>query len=294
VLRSVLSGVNAISHHACGSCAELAFRRPPRRRPSRSEQRRLDRGRLIWLRGREGDLAVWVWGDGPRILLVHGWGGHAGRLTAFLPALLKAGFGVATFDAPAHGISRGRLATLPDFAESLALVAGVLAPVGLVGHSMGAAACALAMRQGLAVRSAVLIAPPADPEEYTLRYARYLRLSSAAAVSMNDRLQRRYGVRFVDLRLAGNAPTVPTLIVHDERDKRVPLRDGVAISKAWPTARLLVTQGLGHHRILRSPAVIRSAVRHLSSGIALNSRIPSELEGGRLPSVLPAADRHAS
>jgi pimeloyl-ACP methyl ester carboxylesterase len=289
IFRSVLAGVNLFSHHACASCAEFAFRRPPRRRPSRPEQKWLDRGKLSWLCGRDGDLAIWVWGSGPRILLVHGWGGHAGRLTAFLPSLLEAGFGVATFDAPAHGISRGRLATLPDFAESLALVAGVLEPVGLVGHSMGAAACALAMRRGLAVRSAVLLAPPADPEAYTLRYARYLRLSSAAADSMKDRLQRRYGVRFVDLRLAGDAPAVPTLVIHDRRDKRVPLRDGIAITKTWPCAQLVVTQGLGHHRILRSPVVIRRAVVHLAAGTRDNCRIPSQLADAVVPGPWPVS-----
>jgi len=63
---------------------------------------------------------------------------------------------------------------------------------------------------------------------------------------MKDRLQKRYGVRFVDLRLAGNAPAVAALVVRDRRDKRVLLRDGIAISQTWPRAELLVTQGLGH------------------------------------------------
>src|SRR5262249_8203174 len=148
ILRSLLAGLSLVSHYASASCAELAFRRPRRSRPTRGEQRRLNDARLSWLRGAAGDLAVWHWGSGARVLLVHGWGGHAGRLSAFVAPLLEAGFGVVAFDAPAHGISEGSFASLPDFIRSVELVAGVVAPVALVGHSMGAAACALAVRGG--------------------------------------------------------------------------------------------------------------------------------------------------
>lgn len=296
ILRAVLAGLAVVSRDASASFAAVAFRRPKRSRPSRAEQRRLDSGRLSWLRGEEGDLAVWHWGTGPRVLLVHGWGGHAGRLSAFVEPLLEAGFGVVAFDAPAHGISEGRLATLPDFTRSVELVAGVVAPVALVGHSMGAAACALAVRAGLSVRATVLLAPPADPEVYTSRFARYMGLSSCCADSMKERLERRYGVTFPSLRLPAGPPGVPTLVVHDRRDKRVPLRDGVAICKSWPKARLLVTSGLGHHRILRSPEVIRRAVRYLyrHAEITDNSRKPSRLPEAVAAAPLVTIRRHAS
>ena len=263
VIRSVLAGVNLLSRSACASCAEIAFRRPIRSSPSRREARTLAVGELTRVRGRLGEVAVWHWGSGPRVLLVHGWGGHAGRLAAFVSPLLDAGFGVAAFDAPAHGISDGSLASLPDFVETVSLVAGVTGSVALIGHSMGAAACALAMRFGLPARGAVLLAPPADPEVYTARYARYMRLSADAARSMGERLERRYGVRFGDLRLVSGAPSTPVLVVHDRRDPRVPVRDGIAIARAWPGADLVVTRGLGHHRILRDARVIRRSVRFL-------------------------------
>ncbi len=228
--------------------------------------------------------------------MVHGWNGHAGRLSSFVEPLLQAGFGVVAFDAPAHGISQGRFATLPDFTRSLELVAGVVAPVALVGHSMGAAACALAVRAGLPVRAVVLLAPPADPEAYTSRFARYMGLSRCCADSMKERLERRYGVTFPSLRLPAGPPGVPALVVHDRRDKRVPLRDGIAICGSWPKARLLITSGLGHHRILRSPEVIRQAVRFLSRHAELTDNSP---RSSRLPDALaavgiPAIRRHAS
>ncbi|HEY1250677.1 MAG TPA: alpha/beta fold hydrolase [Thermoanaerobaculia bacterium] len=296
MLRSFLAGLSLVSHYASAACAELAFRRPRRNHPRRSEQRRLNGGRLSWIRGAAGDIAVWHWGSGPRVLLVHGWGGHAGRMSAFVAPLLEAGFCAVAFDAPAHGISEGRFATLPDFIRSVELVAGIVAPVALVGHSMGAAACALAVRRGIPARAVVLLAPPADPEAYTSRYARYLRLKAPAANSMKELLQRRYGVRFPELRLSAEAPRIPALVVHDRRDKRVPLRDGIAICRSWPQARLLVTSGLGHHRILRSPEVVRRAVRFLyrHSERSDNSRNPRPLSGVAASAPAEALRRHAS
>ncbi len=260
VARALLGFLGWLSHKACGSCAELAFLRPPRFRVSAGEKRTLSRATALRLRGRQGDLAVWQWGSGPRVLLVHGWGGHAARLRHFIAPLVRAGFGVVAFDAPAHGLSRGMFASLPDFAEAIELVARVAEPIALIGHSMGAAACALALRNGLGARAAVLLSPFAEPERYTIRFARYLRLSAAATASMKERLQTRYGVRLRDLYLAAGGPDVPTLVVHDERDPHVPIREGRAIAQAWPRAELVVTRGLGHHRILRDAAVIERAV----------------------------------
>jgi len=64
----------------------------------------LARGRFEAVPFRGAALATWSWGKGPLVVLVHGWTGHAGRLTRYVPALVDAGFSVLAFDAPGHGI----------------------------------------------------------------------------------------------------------------------------------------------------------------------------------------------
>src|SRR5688500_15132227 len=44
-----------------------------------------------------------VWGTGPAVYLVHGWGGRGSQLGSFVEPLLAGGFRVVMFDAPAHG-----------------------------------------------------------------------------------------------------------------------------------------------------------------------------------------------
>jgi pimeloyl-ACP methyl ester carboxylesterase len=255
--------IGRLSQRVSATCAAMAFLHPSRSAPRPGERRVLAGGSVSFVRGSQGRIAVWQWGSGPRVLLVHGWGGHAGRLSRFVPALTAAGFGVAAFDAPAHGTSEGWFASLPDFVEAIGVVASEVAPVALIGHSMGAAACALAARDGLGVEAAVLVAPFVDPEKYTSRFARYLRLSEAATVDMKERLQQRYRVRFQDLMLLTSPPRVRTLVVHDRGDWRVPIRDGMAVARTWPQASLFETRGLGHHKILRSALVVEKAVQFI-------------------------------
>ena len=52
----------------------------------------------------------------------------------------------------------------------------------------------------------------------------------------------------------------PTLIIHDRDDMSTSVTDGAAIAAAWRGARLHVTTGLGHHRLLRDPDVVTEVV----------------------------------
>lgn len=272
--------------------AEILFRVPPPRRARlKREERALDDGKFSRTPFLAGTLPTWTWGKGPAVLLVHGWGGHAGRLTPFVSALTEAGFSVVAFDAPGHGIARGRVSSLPEFVAAIRAVAAAQGPFrALIGHSLGAAAAALAVREGLAARRLVLLAPPSDLEKYTGRFARIMRIPPTVRDSMKERLEKRFQVRWAELRVSGSwaSADVSLLIFHDRRDARVPLRDGVEIVHAWPNARLVRTHGLGHHRILRDEKVISRAVAFLAG--RLPRRVVAPAPRSRAPlAPLPAS-----
>jgi pimeloyl-ACP methyl ester carboxylesterase len=255
--------LDRVAPGACAAGAAFAFRRPPRVSRTRRESDSLRRAAAVRMVGAKGKIAVWHWGTGPRVLLVHGWGGHAGRLASFVDPLLAAGFGVTAFDAPGHGESDGRLCSLPDFIEAIRTVASAFDPAALVGHSMGAAAAALALAWELPARAAVLIATPSNPERYTTRFARCLKLSEKTTNAMKRILRARYRIEWSDLLLPAHPPNVPILLAHDRADPRVPFRDSLELARAWPQAELLVRRGAGHHRIIRDPQVVSEAVSFL-------------------------------
>jgi pimeloyl-ACP methyl ester carboxylesterase len=200
-------------------------------------------------------------GRGPPVLLVHGWGGSGTQMAAFAPPLLEAGCSVVVFDGPAHGASSGSTATMPALAEAAAEVGGRFGARAVIGHSLGGAATALALHRGLAVDAAVLVAPPRAAAAIFEAFCAALALRGGTRDRLRRRLERRTGVSIDELdvpELAAGLRT-PALVIHDGRDGDVPFEDGAAIAAAWPGARLLATQGLGHRRILRDSRVVGEA-----------------------------------
>ncbi len=227
--------------------------------------------------GPTGRLATYRWGEGPTVLLVHGWGGHAGRLAHFVSPLTAAGLSVVAFDAPGHGCSDRTLCSLPEIADAIRALTREISLFGVVGHSLGATAAALAARDGVVFDHAVFLAPAATPENYPGRFGRFLGMPEEGCDFMKRRLLTRYGIRWNDVSVASFAHAMKArlLVYHDERDTKVPFREGSAIAAAWPDARLVRLRGVGHHRILKAPEVIAGTVEFLAAG---QNEIPLPLE----------------
>ena len=271
--RTLFSHVDRLSPPLGARWAEFLLRRPPQTARSRRETAILAGGEPSTIAWEQGRLALWSWGQGPPVLLVHGWAGHAGRLAGFVEPLVQAGYSVVAFDAPGHGSSSGPFGSLPEFVQAIRVVASNLRPLaGVIAHSLGASAAALAMQKGVRAGGAVFLSPLADIEEHTARFSRWLGLPERTHRELKKRLASRYRMRWRDLQVADavRALDTPLLILHDERDARVPIRHGEALARAWPGATLRRTRGLGHHKILRDRSVVEEAIAFLRPSMGLD------------------------
>ena len=233
--------------------------------PRGRRDRQTDPGRPFQVRRHGRTVAGEVWGEGPAVYLVHGWGGWRWQLDGFVAPLVEAGYRVVAFDAPSHGGSDpgpegpGR-STILEFADALAAVVAEGGPAhAVIAHSLGATAAAFAIGGGLAVERAAFLAPMADPLPYTRTFAGRLGFGDRVRTRLVDRIERRVGLplsAFDVPALAGQVPTPPLLLVHDRLDAETGWSDSAAIAASWPRSRLVTTSGLGHRRILRAPAVI--------------------------------------
>ena len=206
------------------------------------------------------------------VVLLHGWQGRGSQLCAFVDPLRTAGFDVVAIDGPGHGNSTGNRADVGTFSIALREVVDFLnasgpSVRGVVAHSMGAGAAALAATDGLDVDGLALIAPPQSVATVTDDFARALGLTAKTEHSLKSRLRRRFHPYLwdrvaIDRRVQDLA--MDALIVHDVDDMEVPFARGHAVAAAWPRARLVPTQGLGHRRILRDPQVVETIVSFLA------------------------------
>jgi pimeloyl-ACP methyl ester carboxylesterase len=214
-----------------------------------------------------------AWGAGEPVHLVHGWGGRSEQLGAFVAPLVAAGYRVVAHDAPSHGASPAgahgpRSTTIPELAAALRAAAGEQdAPRAVIAHSIGAAAAAHAVRCGLRPSALVLIAPPADPRWMLDGFVARLGAGARVRAELERLVVRRVGMPWETFdvpALPRSVPVPPTLVVHDAADREVGPEHGRAIAASWPGARLLTTEGLGHRRLLRDPAVVDEVVRFIA------------------------------
>jgi pimeloyl-ACP methyl ester carboxylesterase len=147
------------------------------------------------------------------------------------------------------------------------LAAEVGQPVGVITHSMGGVVVNLAMREGwLRPRAVVSIAVPTGPDAY------FGRMLAMAGLRNRDAIQpevdRLLGRPLAAFSIDATPQAVPTLLIHDRDDRNVDMQQHAQVAARLPHARLLLTDGLGHNRILRAPTVLDASLRFIDETLA--------------------------
>lgn len=207
-------------------------------------------------------------GMGPTVLLVHGWGDYGARLGAFVAPLVVAGYRVVGVDLPSHGASGRGSTDIPSQAAALVQVGRELGGVhAVIAHSMGGATTLVAQQGGLGADALVLLAPAVRLAHAMRRFGQMFGLPQRAVQGLRDGIEARFGKTVWEdyaADLIAADLDVPALIVHDTADRQIDFADAALLARAWPTAQLAVTHGLGHQRLIRDPGVVARAAEFIS------------------------------
>lgn len=292
IIRAGNRALSALAPGLAGRQAEHMFLTPPRPRRPVGERALITsaHARTVPI-GDASHVETWTWGNGPRVLLVHGWGGRGTQLGAFVEPLVSRGFSVVAFDAPGHGESESGLVTIPQMVAAVGAVARHFGPLGgLIAHSVGGVVAARAMFEGLETRRAVFIGPAADLVNPAVRFTDMLGFSRRVGQLMRERIARRIAMPWSAFSVSELAPALkaPLLVIHDSGDAEVPWQHGRAVAHDWPGAQLLTTDGLGHRRILRDANVVSAAAAFITAA-SEEGRTPDIPTGRERRAPLPAA-----
>jgi pimeloyl-ACP methyl ester carboxylesterase len=265
-LRAGMRVASTVAPGAAALVARKLFFTPRKARLRDAEREVLARGEAFSLEVEGQSVVGRAWGQGPTVLLAHGWGGHSGQMTAFVDPILAAGFRAVALDFPGHGDSAGSVSSLVHFAAALTRAAALFGPVrGLVAHSFGATGSTYAISRGLAVERAVFLAPSAGFESFWARFRAGLGVSQEVLDRMLQDAEEWLDVRFDSIAPVDLAPrmNVPLLVFHDPEDGEVPFEEGAELARRWPGAELRRAGGLGHVRLLRDERCVAEAVAFL-------------------------------
>ena len=201
-----------------------------------------------------------------KILLVHGWSGRGTQLVKIADELINLGYSTISFDAPAHGKSKGNSSIMIEFIDSILELEKQFGPFEYaIGHSLGGMSILNAIREHLKVKKAIIIGSGDVIQDIIDDFIKKLRLTPAIGLKLRDYFEKKYGEK-MDYYSASNAAKkvlTPILIIHDENDEEVNVSAAYHISKNLKNSELMITKNLGHRKILGNTEVIKRIVEYL-------------------------------
>jgi pimeloyl-ACP methyl ester carboxylesterase len=198
-----------------------------------------------------------------QILLVHGWSGRGTQLFKIADAVIKEGYSTISFDAPAHGKSPGNTTIMVDFIASILEIDKQFGPFeAVIGHSLGGMAVLNAIKSGLSVSSAAIIGSGDIVQDILDDFISKLELKPAISSSLRLHFEKKYNENMDSFSAykAAEKINIPVLVIHDNDDYEVPVKAGIHIHEHLKNGQLMLTEGLGHRKILGDPAVIKKII----------------------------------
>ena len=213
------------------------------------------------------EIVVYQYGKGKRkILLVHGWSGRGTQLVKIADELLNLGFQTISFDAPAHGKSKGNSTLMPEFIASILEVEKQFGPFEFaIGHSLGGMAVLNAIKQNLKIKKAVIIGSGDRVQDIIDDFIKKLQLQPKIGMLLKNYFEKKNNTTmdsFSSYQVAKEVK-MPVLIIHDENDDEIPVNAAFNIQKHLQHGKIVITKGLGHRKILGNKAVIESIKQYL-------------------------------
>ncbi len=269
-----LNAVSFVAPRLAGKMAFTLFTNPSRRAEVRASERDVHEAATVEKFAVNGhDVVAYRWGSGQKpVLLVHGFEARGSRYTGFVPGLQALGCTPITFDVLGHGDSGGRGATILDYQAILGHLHDQYGPFyAIVAHSFGVTCVFHAIRTGVVTERLVAISGICDFSYTAEGFCRLLGLRS----TIKQDLLRRSEMLFLpeteiwqrfSVSHQPETVTVPILVIHDEGDDYVLVKQAHKIVDAYQgTAKIITTHGLGHRRILSDQAVIGSVLDFIAN-----------------------------
>ncbi len=213
------------------------------------------------------EVMVYTYGYSKRkVLLVHGWSGRRTQLLAIADKLLENGFMTISFDAPAHGKSGGKTTMMTEFIATTKLLEEKLGPFEIaVGHSLGGMTILNSVKKGLKIKKAIVIGSGDMITDIMKEFLYKLELQPKIATKMKRLFYKIFGEDIDNYSgsVAAKGVKIPTLVIHDTEDKDVPVSCAYNIRQNLKQGEILITNGLGHRRVLKDSKVINRIIEFI-------------------------------
>ncbi|MGV3594562.1 MAG: alpha/beta hydrolase [Sediminibacterium sp.] len=208
--------------------------------------------------------------NGQKVLVVHGFSSYGYKFEKYVQPLLATGFEVFMFDAPAHGLSEGKIINALIYKKFLASIDQRFGKMdAFIAHSLGGLATSLLAEELEGKRKLVLIAPATETRTAVQGFYKMFKIKEPVRQEFEQMIERMTGKtmdHFSITRVMRNIQ-LPVLWIHDQQDRICPYADTLPVQKeGHPHIRFYITEGLGHNKIYRDQQVIKHVIGFLTEG----------------------------
>lgn len=201
-----------------------------------------------------------------KVLLAHGWSGRCSQLFMIANKLLEKGYMVISFDGPAHGNSKGKTTNLMEYIETIRFINSEYGPFeAAVGHSFGGIAIANTQAENNSFKCLVTIGSADKISDILFNFSKNLGLSKKFGSKLINYFEKKWKIKLDDFSTSSamKKNQCPTLIVHDILDGDVSVSCAFNIRKTSNKGQLLISNGLGHTKILRDKTTTNRIVNYI-------------------------------
>lgn len=210
------------------------------------------------------EIQVYIYGYSKvKVLMVHGWEGRGTQLYNLADKILENKMMVISFDGPAHGLSDGKRTNMLEFLETIKAVDQKYGPFDFaIGHSFGGMSLINAVANGLQINKLVTIGADNSIPAIFNFFIQKMELKNVVSWKLARMFEKKYNKNLNDISSDVQAEkiNIPVFILHDSEDRQVPVRSAVDIRQNLKNGQILMTNGLGHHRIFKDPHVIERII----------------------------------
>lgn len=216
-------------------------------------------------------LQGWRWNhpSEKKLLILHGYESSVTNFEKYIKPLIKKGYEVLAFDAPAHGRSGGKKINAPLYKKMILAIHKKYGPVqSYMAHSFGGLAVSLAFEEinHTINYKLILIAPATETSTAITTFFNFLQLDPAIRNDFEKCIIKAGGEpsEWYSIKRAMKNIRAKVLWVHDEEDDITPISDVIKVQEEnYPGIEFVFTNGLGHRRIYRDNKVTHLIVDFL-------------------------------
>ena len=192
-----------------------------------------------------------------KILILHGFESSVINFDRYIKPLIKKGYEVLAFDAPAHGRSSGKTINVLMYKNLVHHIHKSYGPVqSFIAHSFGGLAVSLFLEETEhdETYKLVLIAPATETKTAADNFFKFLKLDGEVRKEFDDLIAEISGHKpeWFSVARAASHIKAQVLFLQDTEDDMTPLSDVKPImDKNYSNFHFIISEGLGHRRIYR-------------------------------------------